>query len=158
MKVNVISLPYIFQVLYVSCFTRPRCQVSVYRTIGPLVYFIVQFILYNYADDNTLSFIHKDLKILKTVLEQESNNLISWFVQNFMKANPDKFQAICVEKKALDNIQSFQIAQTSIKCEENVTLLGINIYFMLKFDDYIPDICIKASKQLAVVKRLGSFF
>ena len=36
-KVKVISLPYIFQVLYVLCFTRPRYQVSVYRTIGPLV-------------------------------------------------------------------------------------------------------------------------
>ena len=39
MKAKVISLPYIFQVLYVLCFTRPRYQVSVYRTIGPLVYF-----------------------------------------------------------------------------------------------------------------------
>ena len=28
---------HIFQVLYVLCFTRPRYQVSVYRTIGPLV-------------------------------------------------------------------------------------------------------------------------
>ena len=33
------SLPYyIFQVLYVLCFTRPRYQVSFYRTIGPLVF------------------------------------------------------------------------------------------------------------------------
>ena len=30
-------LPYIFKVLYVLCFTRPRYQVSVYRTIGALV-------------------------------------------------------------------------------------------------------------------------
>ena len=37
MKVKVISLPYIIRVLYVLCFTRPRNQVSVYRTIGPLV-------------------------------------------------------------------------------------------------------------------------
>ena len=37
MKVKVISLPYIFQVLYVLCFTRPIYQVSVYRTNGPLV-------------------------------------------------------------------------------------------------------------------------
>ena len=37
LKVKVISLPYIFQVLYVLCFTRTRNQVSVYRTIGPLV-------------------------------------------------------------------------------------------------------------------------
>ena len=28
---------FFFQVLYVLCFTRPRYQVSVYRTIGPLV-------------------------------------------------------------------------------------------------------------------------
>ena len=28
----VVSLTYIFQVLYVLCFTRPRYQVSVYRT------------------------------------------------------------------------------------------------------------------------------
>ena len=38
MKVKVISLPYIFQVLYVLCFTGPKYQVSVYRTIGPLVF------------------------------------------------------------------------------------------------------------------------
>ena len=37
LKVKVITLPYIFQVLYALCFTRPRYQVSVYRTIGPLV-------------------------------------------------------------------------------------------------------------------------
>ena len=39
---QVISFPYIFQVLYVLCFTGPRYQVSVYRTIGPLV-FIFRF-------------------------------------------------------------------------------------------------------------------
>ena len=38
MKVKVISLPYILQVLYVLCFARPKYQVSVYRTIGPLVF------------------------------------------------------------------------------------------------------------------------
>ena len=41
LKVKVISLPYIFQVLYVLCFTRPRYQVSVYRTFGPLVQIII---------------------------------------------------------------------------------------------------------------------
>ena len=37
MMMKVISLPYIFQVLYILCFNRPRYQVSFYRTIGPLV-------------------------------------------------------------------------------------------------------------------------
>ena len=39
--------------------------------------------------------------------------------------------------------------------KKNVTLLGVNIDFMLKFDDHVTDICKKASKQLAVFKRLG---
>ena len=37
LKVKVISLSYIFPVLYVLSFTKPPYQVSVYRTIGPLV-------------------------------------------------------------------------------------------------------------------------
>ena len=134
--------------------------------LGPLLFnvfindifdFIVQSILYNYADDNTLSFIHKDLLHLKSVLEQESQILISWFDQNLMKANPDKFQAICIGKKTHDNIESFQIGQTNIKCDDSVTLLGINIDYMLKFDAHVSEICKKASKQLAVLKRLGGF-
>ena len=43
--VKVISLPYIFQVMYVLCFTRPSYQVSVYRTIGPLFFFFFFFFL-----------------------------------------------------------------------------------------------------------------
>ena len=67
--------------------------------INDIFYFIVQInILYNDADDNTLSFIHKDLLHLKSVLEQESQILISWFDQNLMKANLDKFQAICIKR------------------------------------------------------------
>ena len=37
MKVKVISLSYVFLFFNVLCFTRPRYQVSVYRTTGPLV-------------------------------------------------------------------------------------------------------------------------
>ena len=43
------SLPYILQVLYVLCFSRPRYQVSVYRTIGPLVLIFAQNIECGYT-------------------------------------------------------------------------------------------------------------
>ena len=71
--------------------------------LGPLPFNIFindifYFILYNYTDDNTLSYIHKDLESLKSVLEEESIILIKWFEENYMQANPDKFQAICVGK------------------------------------------------------------
>ena len=106
-------------------------------------YFIVQCILYNYADDNTISFIYKDFSYLKSVLEQESLFLISWFDTKFMKAIPDKSKAICIDMKSHDNIDSFQVGQSNIKCGDNVTLLGIYLIYMLKFDDHISEICKK---------------
>ena len=74
-----------------------------------------------------------------------------------MKANPDKFQASCIGKKTHDNIDSFLSCQTNIKCDDNVTLLGINLDYMLHFDTHVSEICKKASQQLAVLKRLDRF-
>ena len=41
-----------------------------------------------------------------------------------------------------------------IECEEIVKLLGIDIYYQLKFDKHINNLCRKASQQLAVLKRI----
>ena len=60
LKVRVISLPYIFQGLHVLCFTRPRYQFRIYRTIGPLVYPIL-FILAGDDDKHESS---KEFKFL----------------------------------------------------------------------------------------------
>ena len=54
-------------------------------------------------------------------------------------------------------ITSFNIDSAEIKCKNNVTLLGINIDFMLRFDDHVSQICKRASKQLTVLKRIGRF-
>ena len=66
--------------------------------LNNIFYFVLSSTIYNYADDNTVSFIHKEYNFLKSVLESDSLNLISWFEENSMKANPDKFQAICIGK------------------------------------------------------------
>ena len=55
--------------------------------LGPLLfnvfinifYFVKQAVIYNYADDNTLSFIHNNLVVLEKVLEEESCILIDCF-------------------------------------------------------------------------------
>ena len=71
-----------------------------------------------------------------------------------MKANPDKFQAICVGKRTFDAITSFQLGNTKITCEDKVSLLGVTLD---DFKDHISQICTKASQQLAVLKRIGKF-
>jgi hypothetical protein len=52
--------------------------------------------LYNYADDNTLSYVNDNYEKLIDILEKESSVLIDWFKFNCMQANPDKFQVIAV--------------------------------------------------------------
>ena len=90
-------------------------------------------------------------------LKEESCNLIDCFFINFMKANPTKCHAICIGKRARDDITSLNIDSAEIKCEDNVTLLGINVDFMLRFDDHVSHICKRASKQLTVLKQISRF-
>ena len=125
--------------------------------LNDIFYIIEKCSLYNYADDNTLAYIHKKLEVLQQILVTEGLSLIQWFENNFMKANPDKFQAICVGKRTFDAIKSFQLGDTKITCEEKVSLLGVTIDVHLNFKDHISQICTKASQQLAVLKRIGKF-
>ena len=84
--------------------------------------------MYNYADDNTLSYCHKILDIHKSVLQQESIIiLLDWFGTNQMQANPDKFQAISEGKKTYAEMKHIQIAEVNITCEETVKLLGVEL-------------------------------
>ena len=67
--------------------------------INDIFYFIKTCTLYNFADDNTLSFHSPDFNELIMFLQQEGKILIDWFSFNCMQANPGKFQAIAVGKK-----------------------------------------------------------
>ena len=64
--------------------------------------------MYNYADDNTLSYVCEDANTLVNVLEKGSKSLIEWFNFNKMQANPDKFQAMAIGKKTVCENISFK--------------------------------------------------
>ena len=55
--------------------------------------------LYNFADDNTLSAFATTVSELIKILESESEVVIDWFKINKMVVNPDKFQAIILDKR-----------------------------------------------------------
>ena len=92
---------------------------------------------FNYADDNTLSYSHPVFATLVEVLERI---LVEWFIQNQMKANPDKFQAVAVGEWTHGEKPTFRIGEAEIECDETVKLLGVDIDFRLNFDDQISNI------------------
>ena len=123
--------------------------------INDIFHFVSKSNLYNYADDNTISFSDMKIENVISTLEKDSKTLIHWFSDNQMKANPDKFQAIAIGKKTKDQNIKFDLEDNEISCEEEVNLLGVTLDFKLKFHSHISKICKKASRQLNVLKRIG---
>ena len=110
--------------------------------LGPLLfkffltdiyYFIEEGKLFNYADDNTLSFSHPVFVTLVRILERKSGNLIEWFTRNQMKATPDKFQVVAVGERTHNERPTFKIGEAEIGCEETVKRLGVDNDYRLKF-------------------------
>ena len=121
--------------------------------LNDIFYFVTNCDLYNYADDNTLSYASSSILDIKQVLETNSLYLVKWFSDNQMQANQDKFQAICIGKKTNSADLTFNIEGTEIKPEDCVKLLGVTIDYQLKFKEHISNICRKASQQLNVLTR-----
>ena len=52
----------------------------------------------NYADDNHIYYANSCTITLKNVLENDTRAAITWFENNYMDANPDKFQSIILNR------------------------------------------------------------
>jgi len=123
--------------------------------INDFIYFIKDTCdLFNYADDNTLSYSHNDPFKVKEVLEQGSNVSLHWFHENKMKANPSKFQAMVLNRKPVEI--SFQIGDDIIMPQECIKLLGVSIDSKLSFTEHISQLCKTAGKQINAMSRLSN--
>ena len=105
--------------------------------INDIFHIVDQSSLYNYAEDNTLSYSHCNPETVAQILQQGCLSVLLWFKDNQMKANPDKFQAISFGKKGNQQITYFTLGNTKIQCEDSVVLLGIEIDHLLTFNKHI---------------------
>ena len=113
--------------------------------------------MYNYADDNMVSYAHKQLTVLKAVVESETEFTLNWFDDNQMQANPGKFQAIVGGKKTFSELKRFSVADNTIPCKETVKLLGVELDYQLNFNEQVSRICQKVARQLNVLQRISKF-
>ena len=114
--------------------------------------------VHNYADDNTLTCFAKTIEDLVKDLEDESQNAITWFLNNKMIVNPDKFQAIIIDKHKADHTNEELIIDNEvIKASNTVKLLGVCIDQKLNFNEHISKICKSAANQLGALQRLNHF-
>ena len=55
--------------------------------------------LYSFADGNTISTASENMNNLIHTIEKQSETAVKWFNQNKMIVNPDKFQAMLLQKR-----------------------------------------------------------
>ena len=126
--------------------------------INDLFFFIESSSIHNFADDNTLSTWANTVSDLINKLELDSNIAIEWFKMNKMIVNPDKFQAIVLNKKRSDLTNTnFQVDNQVIKSVSSVELLGIQIDDKLNLNLHISKTFKSAANQLNALKRLKQF-
>ena len=90
-------------------------------------------------------------------MEQDSASAVSWFKQNEMIVNADKFQAIILNKKEAEAKYKLTIDDNDIESTKSVKLLSITTDDHLRFDQHISNLCSKAAMQLNALGRLQKY-
>ena len=123
-------------------------------SINDLFFFVSKVSLHNFADDNTYAFAEKILDLID-ILQSGSEVVLDWFRNNKMIVNPDKFQAIFLDKRKSDHTNKrIVVDNQNIKVVSSVELLGIQIGDKLNFNLHIGNICRSAADQLNALIRL----
>ena len=133
--------------------------------LGPLLFniFINDLFLFirksgvcNFADDNTLYSVGKNIENVISDLKTDLIGVMECFKINSLKANPGKFQFMVFGNK---NERSFNIHINNVKIKNSnkVTLLGIKIDKNLTFKKHISELCRRASYKLHTLRRIRKY-
>ena len=121
-------------------------------------FFVSDVSLLNFDDDNIICPLVETILELIDILQSGSEIVIDWFKSNKMIVNPDKFQAILLDKRKSDHTnQCIAADNQNIKVLSSVELLGIQIDDKLNFNLYISNICSSTSNQSIALIRLKRF-
>ena len=82
--------------------------------------------VYNYADVTTITCSDVNYDTAHTKLLAASDIMISWFENNNLKANPNKFQQIVFEEA--NEERSLAIHGADLQSSSSVKLLGVQYY------------------------------
>ena len=110
----------------------------------------------NYADDNRLLNESNCINTLKISLEKDAHRKISWFYNDNMNANPDKFQCISLDRFSRPPV-SITAEGNTISPSDSIEVLGVTLDSRLQHHTHISNLCSKASTQINAMKRTGKY-
>ena len=87
----------------------------------------------------------------------QGKQAISWYKNNYLSANPEKFQLLIINPRNVDtdnDNQDISVAGHAIERMGEIKLLGVQIDEKLSFTGHISELCTKASQKVGVLVRL----
>ena len=106
----------------------------------------------NYADDTKIHTADPNPQVVEEDINRDLANMLHWFQQNGMKANPEKYQALVLGNSDYDI--NIKCVDKLITISKDIKLLGVTLDNRLKFDAHIADICRKVGGQVNALNRL----
>ena len=114
--------------------------------------------LYNYADDNSMSYAYLNVTDVLSCLKRDCDNAVKWFEVNGMQANPSKFQFMVMSNGTVDKeCISICINESLLKPESHVKVLGVTLDDRLTFNEHVSVCCSKAARQLNALSRISRY-
>jgi len=123
--------------------------------LNDLLYLQDDFIVSNYADDNTIFASAPCTETLLDKLTRATDIALRWFKSNCMLANATKFQFIVFGNKP--EPLSLPVQNSNLQNLPHVKLLGVTLDHKLNFNDHIRNICRKTAWQLAAFGRIAKY-
>ena len=109
----------------------------------------------NFADDSSIYVCGSDIENVIESLNQDIAISLKWFKDNFMVANPAKFQVIF---PGSDNSQLGLVIDNNLIASSNcVKLLGVSIDSKLTFTPHITDMCTKVNLKTKALLRIRNY-
>ena len=115
--------------------------------------FIEQSLVCNFADDMSLYACGATIDMVVLKLEHDMNNALTWFDNNSLVPNPDKFQFMILGTRSKPYL-CLEINDKKIISNTKITLLGILIDWKLQFNEHVKSLCIKANNKVSAMMRL----
>ena len=112
-------------------------------------------LLFNYADDNCLSYAGNNVELIEKSLTSDIDTLRKWFKENSLEANPVKFQSMLISSRDKTDLKlDVSVDGTMLETTESIKILGVTVDRKLNFNDHVSQMCTKAGRPLNVLQRL----
>ena len=109
----------------------------------------------NYADDTTLYACNKSLQNVVNSLERDTQKIITWFPDNYMRLNEEKCHLMTFSTSSTDT--SIHVGNAQIKESSEEKLLGVTLDKHLTFKPHVSNLCKKANQKIHGLARISKY-